>query len=159
MYRIISKSSILAIVLTLVLNLSGCTASGSASIITPNGAIITIEVANTPKEQEQGLMFRKTLAVNSGMLFIFEQEQFLSFWMKNTLIPLDVLYLDPKAVIVDIQTMPPCSPEEEQCPSYTARGRAIYALEINAGEAEKLGLKIGDQLTLNIPTHDQSPTK
>jgi|CXWL01.1.fsa_nt_gi uncharacterized membrane protein (UPF0127 family) len=158
MYKIIFKSSIQLTAITLLLTLSGCNQATTTSIVTPNGGIIAVEIAVTPQQQEQGLMFRKSLAENSGMLFIFDQERMMSFWMKNTLIPLDVIFLDQQGTVVDIQTMPPCLSEQAECPSYPAKGKAKYALEINAGKAEKLGLKNGDLLKLNIPSNVQTQT-
>lgn len=123
--------------------------------MTPEGDPIFIELAVTREEQVQGLMFREHLDENAGMLFVFEEERGLAFWMKNTLIPLDVLYLDANGVIVDIHTMQPCPPEALQCPNYPSRDEAQYALEINAGRAEELGLEIGETLEIILPASEQ----
>lgn len=133
------------------ISLSACEVNG-AKVITPEGKTLNIEVAITQEEKMNGLMGREHLGENSGMLFVFDSVQPLSFWMKNTLIPLDVLYLDETGKILDIKTMTPCPPEEERCPSYPSSEPGRYALEINGGRAEELGLKAGDELQLVLPT-------
>ncbi|MDP2690903.1 MAG: DUF192 domain-containing protein [bacterium] len=137
--------------LTSVLLSSACTPQGiSSEILTPSGDRIRVELAVTTEEQQLGLMNRKSLHPDAGMLFVFEQERPLSFWMKNTLIPLDILYIDAKQVVVDIQTMDPCPPETQACPTYPSAGNAQYALEINAGRALELEIKAGDPLQFNL---------
>jgi uncharacterized protein len=101
-----------------------------------------LAVTNTPKARALGLMFVKHLKVDHGMLFTYPREQVLSFWMKNTLIPLDILYLNSKKRIVDIQTMTPC--RTDYCISYPSKEPAQYAIEINGELAKKLGIKKGD---------------
>jgi uncharacterized membrane protein (UPF0127 family) len=135
-------------------SLSACSIEG-ARVITPEGESILIELAVTREEQVQGLMFREHLDENAGMLFVFEEERGLAFWMKNTLIPLDVLYLDANGTIVDIHTMQPCPPETLDCPNYPSQDEAQYALEINAGRAEELGLEIGETLEIILPATEQ----
>ena len=84
-------------------------------------------------------MFREQLSDKKGMLFIFPQEGVHSFWMKNTLMPLDLLWIDKERKIIDIQTAQPC--QEDPCPVSTPSGSALYVLEINANTSEKLGFK------------------
>jgi len=126
------------------------------NVVTPEGQVISVELAITPEEQSKGLMFRENLDENSGMIFIYRSPRQMGFWMKNTLIPLDIVYIDPSGTIVDIQTMEPCPPEEQRCPSYPSAQQAQYALEINAGKAAEWGLEPGDQLTLDLPTDVES---
>ncbi len=132
-----------------VLLLTACslTPKGPA-VILPSGKQIQLELAVTEQEKEQGLMDRISLAKDSGMLFVLGAPQKVSFWMKNTLIPLDILYLDEKGTVLDILTMSPCPKEEGRCPTYPSSSPASYGLEINAGEAKELGLKTGDHLQL-----------
>lgn len=151
MYRIIYKSLFTAFVILGGLFVSGCDVSLQPKIITPTGHVIHLEVAITPEDQQRGLMGRTGLASDAGMLFVFDTPRRLGFWMKDTLIPLDVVFIDSTKKIVDIQTMPPCPAEVELCPNYTAKEPALYALEINGGAAEKMGLKVGDQLQLMLP--------
>lgn len=151
MCKIIYKSLFSALVLLGGLFLSGCDLQEQAKIITPGGHVIHLEIALTPEDQQRGLMGRTELAPDAGMLFVFETPRRLGFWMKDTLIPLDVVFIDSGKKVVDVQTMPPCPPELELCPNYTAKEPALYALEINGGAAEKMGLKVGDALQLILP--------
>jgi len=94
-------------------------------------------------------MFRQTIKDDYGMLFIFNEEDYRSFWMKNTLIVLDIIYLNREQQIVDMHlSVPPCC--ADPCPSYTAKFPARYVLEINGGLAKKLKLKIGDKIFLPV---------
>jgi uncharacterized protein len=102
----------------------------------------TVEMATTWPEQERGLMFRKSLAPNAGMLFDFVTEQMESFWMKNTLIPLDMVFIRANGTIARIAAnAKPLS--EDPVPSYEPV-RAV--LEIAGGRAAELGLKPGDKV-------------
>ena len=107
-------------------------------------AKIQAELASTEAQRELGLMNRKNLNANNGMLFIYNESSYLSFWMKNTLIPLDILFIDANKKIIDIQTMTPCV--KDPCFIYISKYPAQYALEINAGSSKKLGIQVGDQL-------------
>lgn len=98
-------------------------------------------MVQTPKELEQGLMFRKSMPLKSGMLFIFPNEQVRYFWMKNTLIPLDMIFMNSHKKIISIvyQAIP-------QTTDFRGTDQASqYVLEINAGQAKKTNLKIGSQ--------------
>ncbi len=100
------------------------------------------EIANTPKKRQQGLMYRKNLCPSCGMLFVFKKEQPLSFWMKNTFIPLDIVFINRKKKIVDFVTLKPCE-EENPCIPYPSKKPAQYVLEVNAGSLTNvLGQKV-----------------
>ena len=119
-------------------------------IILPDGESIRAELAVSDRERQRGLMFRESLDKDQGMLFVFEEEAFYSFWMKNTWIPLDILWLDRGKRIVHIETdVPPC--REEPCPSYGTRLPALYVLELKAGSVEARGLKMFDRLEFILP--------
>ena len=106
-----------------------------------------VEIADDDRSRTRGLMFRDELADNRGMLFIFRQEAPRSFWMRNTRIPLDIIYLDRDFRVVSItHNARPC--RTRRCPSYPSEGPAMYVLEVNAGQAEALGLEKGDVLTV-----------
>ena len=87
----------------------------------------------------QGLMFRESLDEKAGMLFVFPNDTVHGFWMKNTLVPLDMIWIDKNLTIIDIQTAEPC--KTETCPSYIPSGDARYVLEINANQSEKYGFR------------------
>jgi uncharacterized membrane protein (UPF0127 family) len=111
----------------------------------PDGDSISAELASTQEERAQGLMFRKKLRFDQGMLFIFGEEGFYSFWMKNMAIPLDFIWLDEEKRIVHIeQNVPPC--KQEPCPTYTSKVPAMFFLELKAGSVEKRKLKVLDRL-------------
>ncbi len=103
------------------------------------GKKIRVEVARTEEEKSQGLMFRDKLGPDEGMLFIYEREDFLSFWMKNTPLPLSIAFLDPRGKIVDIQDMEPFDLR-----THTSARAALYALEMNKGWFKKNGIRVGD---------------
>ncbi len=102
---------------------------------------LVAEVAETPRQRDRGLMGRTALGENHGMLFVFDQEQPLSFWMRNTLIPLSIAYIDDRGTIVDIQDMEPLDET-----SHPSAAPARYALEVNQGFFEEHGIRVGDIL-------------
>jgi len=109
-----------------------------------------VELAQTPEEQQKGLMYREFLDKDKGMLFIYSQERLLPFWMKNTLIPLDIIYIGADKKIVNIITnAQPC--QKDPCPAYASLEPAQYVLEINGGLAESLGIKEGMEANFNLP--------
>jgi len=114
----------------------------------PDGAVITCEVTVTPQQHARGLMFREHLPPDRGMLFVFPDFQERPFWMYQTLIPLDIIWMDAGRTIVHIEeNIPPCPPEKgRNCPSYGEGVYAKYVLELAAGQAAKHGLAIGGRL-------------
>lgn len=113
-----------------------------------HGHRFTVELATTPAQQERGLMERATLAPDHGMLFVFPDEQPRTFWMKNTLVPLDILFFDAARRLVAIQAdAQPC--RADPCPLYPSTVPARYVLELNAGTAARLGIRTGDVITFS----------
>jgi uncharacterized membrane protein (UPF0127 family) len=102
---------------------------------------ISAEVAQAPDERQIGLMYRRTMPANDGMLFVFEDAQLHCFWMKNTLLPLSIAFLADDGRIVNIEDMAP-NTEESHCPKQKVR----YALEMNQGWFAKRGFKAGMKL-------------
>jgi YVTN family beta-propeller protein len=108
-------------------------------------ARVFVEVPDDQEEFARGLMFRTHLPWNAGMLFAFYDEEPRRFWMKNTLIPLDMIFVDSSSKIIDIkENVPPC--KQEECPTYPSKEPAQYVLEVNAGFVQEKGVKIGDRL-------------
>ena len=105
------------------------------------GKEIQVEVANKISTRETGLMFRKEMASNSGMLFVFPDSAPRAFWMKNTPLPLSIAFMDERGVILNILEMPP-----ETETSFFSNGKAKYALEMNSGWFDKNRLKPGDKV-------------
>ena len=122
--------------------LLGC--QGKEMLILPNGELLTVEVARTREEQSRGLMERENLGDHDAMLFVYDREDFRTFWMKNTLIPLDIIFLDSNWKIVDMKNMQPCS--EDPCALYPSLSPAQYAVEVKAGSLAEWGLKVGDEI-------------
>lgn len=110
-----------------------------------------LEIANTPTLQAKGLSGRQELCSNCGMLFIFKKERTQIFWMKETLIPLDIIFIDKNFLITDIFTAnPEPGIKDFQLKLYQSSRPSLYVIEINAGQADSLGLKTGDRLNLNL---------
>lgn len=136
-----------ALILSLLLAASGC-ASASGPWVQLDGKRYQVEVADTEDERARGLMFRDALAADHGMLFIHDNEAPQAYWMKNTHIPLDILYFDNRLALVSAQRDVPACTLGDGCPIYPSSGPARYVLELNAGQAATLGLKPGDRLQL-----------
>jgi uncharacterized membrane protein (UPF0127 family) len=101
-----------------------------------------LEVADEPDEQSKGLMFRKSLAPLSGMIFIYKNDEIQSFWMKNTFISLDMIFVDGNKRVVGILPSVPILNEEPRQVDKPSR----YVIELAAGEAAKAGIQVGDRL-------------
>jgi uncharacterized membrane protein (UPF0127 family) len=102
---------------------------------------LLVELAETERQKQRGLMGRTELGENRGMLFVYDREQQLSFWMRDTLIPLSIAYIDAGGTIVDIQDMEPLDET-----SHPSAAPAKYALEVNQGFFEAHGIQVGDRL-------------
>ena len=129
------------IMIAFLLLLVGC--AQTPRIEFPTTAI-TVEVADEPAEHIRGLMHREYLDANSGMIFIFDDEQPRTFWMKDTLIPLDIIFLNKDYEIINIETAVPC--KKDPCAWYKSTQPAKYVIEVNAGFAELHEIKSGDKV-------------
>jgi len=115
--------------------------------ITINDISIDVEIADTPLKITQGLMHRESLGEKEGMLFIFRSEDYRSFWMKNTLIPLDIIFVAGNGTIVDIkENFQPC--EGDPCESYRSKARAKYVVEMNGGFSGENYVNVGGKVVI-----------
>ncbi|MFC3195296.1 DUF192 domain-containing protein [Marinicella sediminis] len=135
--------------LPLILLLAGCPRINST--VTIKGTQFNVEVVDDDQSRAMGLMYRRSMDDDVGMLFLFPDAEPRSFWMKNTLIPLDILYFDQHRKLVSISAnTPPCKNTTSRCPSYPSKKPAKYVLEINAGLSEQYGFEPGDELLMEL---------
>jgi uncharacterized protein len=130
-------------ILAMLIICAGCetkTIAGKTPQIRINKAIINVEVADTEEARAQGLMFRTTLQSNAGMLFIFTEPAIPAFYMKNTALPLDIIFISAANTVVTVKQMTPFDEKTLHRPE----GPSKYALEVNAGWADRHGVKKGD---------------
>ena len=122
-------------------------AAGRAEAVFPDKTVVALEVARTEPERSRGLMFRTSMAEQAGMIFLFERPGVYPFWMKNTLIPLDMFWTDTTGKVVWIaESVPPC--QADPSPEYPPKAVASYVIETNGGFAKRHGVKVGDVVTL-----------
>lgn len=120
---------------------------GNTDVLDLHGHAFHVELATNDAQREHGLMDRTTLAPDHGMLFVFPYDAPQSFWMKNTLIPLDILFFDKDRKLVSMQLdVPPC--KSDPCPVYPSGKPVVYVLELAAGTAAQLGITTGDRFSL-----------
>jgi uncharacterized membrane protein (UPF0127 family) len=113
-----------------------------------DGTVFKVEIAAEEQTRAEGLMFRDHLNPYTGMLFFFPAEGEYPFWMKNTKIPLDMIWIDANRRVVAVKiNVPPCVVDD--CPSYPPNAKAKYVLELAGGEAQKHGMKVGDVLRID----------
>lgn len=118
---------------------AGASKTSGLPTITIDGVTMAVEIVQDIEARQHGLMNREQLPENQGMLFVFETTQILSFWMRNTFIPLDIAFITEAGEIVDILRMEPL----DESKSYISSKPALYALETNAGWFESNGVKVG----------------
>lgn len=120
----------------------------SKASVTINNTKYSVEVANDDKTRQIGLSGKKSLDQNKGMLFVFPKKDKYGFWMKNTLIPLDMIFINDDKVVHIVKNAKPEKEVEGALPIYTTPNEANYVLEVNAGEADKNKFKNGDKVVL-----------
>jgi len=126
--------------------------NGLGTIVTPNRATIFVEIADSPDKRVKGLMLRPSMAPDRGMLFLFPGLGDRIFWMKNTLIPLDILWLNESGDIIHMEAhVPICTRKDDGCPRYRSPYKSLQVLELNAGMAKKLNLAVGKRLKIDLP--------
>lgn len=136
----------LAIALLACVAGSACAKDGGAHVVlhTKQGDVtVPVEIADTPDKRALGLMYRKELAADAGMLFLFDAPEHLAFWMKNTVLPLDMIFItDDKHVLGVVKNAAPYTTTSRSVP-----GQSRYVLEVNAGFSDKHGVADGDAVT------------
>jgi uncharacterized membrane protein (UPF0127 family) len=144
----IHSSRIFAVVFaaaTLMSSLVACADEPRVAIVDRGGAyhaVVKVEIANTVSSREIGLMYRSHLDENAGMIFIFQEPQHLTFWMKNTEIPLDMIFADANGKIVGmVQNAMPFSEQ-----MLAVNGNSLYVLEVNGGFAKRHAISAGDTM-------------
>lgn len=142
--KVVIKGLFIAIVSCIIL-FSSCKIEKQSIVLSINGRPLTVEIARSEKERQLGLMHRDILDWNNGMLFVFETEKVLSFWMKDTKIPLSIAFVDKYGKVTDIFDMKPYSLE-----AVISTEKCKYAIEVNKGFFEESGLTVGDTVDLRM---------
>jgi len=116
----------------------------------PSGKVLQAEVMVSDEDRAMGLMFRPSLPLDRGMIFVFEASDFHGIWMKNCKFPIDILWLDEERKIVHAaESVPPC--KADPCPVYNPMRRAAYVIELNAGQARREKAVVGAEVRFNLP--------
>ena len=116
----------------------------------PSGRSIVAEIADTPEREMYGYMFRREVKETEGMVFVYPEAGQHAFWMKNTLVPLDIIWMDDAKTVVYIESnTPPC--KADPCPSFGPMRKTSAVLEVRAGTTAVQGLKVGDRLRITVP--------
>ncbi|WP_449467623.1 DUF192 domain-containing protein [Stenotrophomonas humi] len=145
-----------SLLLISLLALAGCASADGRHWVELAGSRYQVELAQDDDTRARGLMFREQMDADHGMLFIHDRQEPQAYWMKNTKLPLDILYFDTERRLVSQQRdVPPCS-AGDMCPPYPSFKPARYVLELNAGQAAKLNLQDGTELIFGpgIPKAD-----
>ncbi len=142
-------------ILALAAVLLGFAAIGTADpavipLTLPSGKVLQVEVMVKDEDRAMGLMFRPSLPLDRGLLFVFDTEDFHGFWMKNCRFPIDMVWLDRDRRVVHLaEAVPPC--KAEPCPVYTPLRRASYVVEMNAGQARREKAVVGAVVSFALP--------
>ena len=108
---------------------------------------VEVEIADTPSLQTKGLMYRESIPENHGMLFVYKEPQELSFWMKNTKIPLSIAFFNSAKKLTQVEEMPPPENEYSPLPLYKSKVPCKYALEMPKGWFKENNISLGDKFT------------
>jgi uncharacterized membrane protein (UPF0127 family) len=116
----------------------------------PSGKVLQVEVMVRDEDRAMGLMFRPSLPKDRGMLFVFETSDYHGIWMKNCRFPIDILWLDEERRVVHVaEAVPPC--KAEPCPVHQPLRRALYVVELNAGQARREKAVVGEMVSFELP--------
>lgn len=123
--------------------------AGRAVVKLPSGRSIVAEIADTPERSMYGYMYRHEVKDTEGMVFVYPESGLHPFWMKNTLVPLDIIWMDEAFQVLYVETAPPC--KADPCPSYGTPRMSRYIIELKAGAAAREGLRVGDTIQVAFP--------
>ena len=144
----------LAVLLLASLMAQGCGAATDSKLPTApvevKGKKLTLEIAAAEADRQKGLMYRDSMAADHGMIFLFDKPDIYKFWMHNTRIDLDIIWLDPDGKVVTIITMKAYDENEQG-----NEKPASFVIELNSGQAARLGLKVGDKIALPAAVTDK----
>lgn len=149
MKKILLSLALSGFFLSAIFFMSGCSARVGTSADTTSFCVpdtcFSLEVVRTPEDRARGLMFRERLDLDKGMLFVFDEPGEYSFWMKDTHIPLDMIWINSNNVIVEVEhDVPPC--KTVTCPSYGGNLESSMVIELNAGMAERYNISEGERI-------------
>ena len=116
-----------------------------------SGAVLYVAVADTAQEQQKGLMGVEMLAADEGMVFVFDEPANSTFWMKDTLIPLSIAFVDESGRVIGVRDMQPC--EADPCPTYGIDEPYVLAIEANLGWFDRAGIEGGDHAELKVSAY------
>lgn len=130
-----------------------CVAHAAPDVIPltlPSGKVLQVELMVKDEDRAMGLMFRPDLPQDRGLLFVFEEAGFHGIWMKNCRFPIDIVWLDATGRVVHLaEAVPPCA--KEPCPVYQPMRKAVYVVELNAGQARREKAAVGAELKFALP--------
>jgi uncharacterized membrane protein (UPF0127 family) len=129
----------------------------NAPAVTVKNHTFSVTIAATEQERQQGLSGVKSLPLNEGKIFLFDNADTYAFWMKGMKFPLDIIFINDGKVVSIAENLPPATSDNP--PTYQPTGPSKAALEINAGLAKKYNFKPGDKVVISIPTPSPSPAK
>ena len=130
--------------------LAASAAPAVAPLTLPSGKVLQAEVMVKDEDRAMGLMFRASLPLDRGMIFVFETADFHGIWMKNCRFPIDILWLDEEKKVVHVaESVPPC--KADPCPVYNPMRRAAYVIELNAGQARREKAILGATVRFELP--------
>ena len=149
--KTLNPFKILPIIIGLQIVLGVALGGGQQVYFPESGTSLDVEIAQTPSERQRGLMYREELPIEQGMLFVFPEEDDRGFWMKNTLIPLDMIFVDSEGRIINIEeAVPEPNTSEENLKTYRSDEPAKYVIEANSTFTERKNVREGDRV--EIPT-------
>ena len=148
--RVPRSHSLPLAVLALALAAAGGAAPAVVPLTLPSGKVLQAEVMVSDEDRAMGLMFRPSLPLDRGMIFLFGTSDFHGIWMKNCKFPIDILWLDEERRVVHVaEAVPPC--KAEPCPVYNPMRKASWVIELNAGQARREKAVLGSTVRFDLP--------